>query len=79
MCKKLLFQLISRHLSTSDREVTLSLTIPENGWMNNQGFKMMRIMMIRMMVVVVVMATVVVCSDDGGGGGHVDKVERMIA
>jgi len=30
-------QLISRHLSTSDRDVTLSLTIPANGWMNNQG------------------------------------------
>jgi len=30
-------QLISRHLSTSERGVTLSLTIPESGWMSNQG------------------------------------------
>ena len=31
------FQLITRHLSTSERGVRLSLTIPESGWRSNQG------------------------------------------
>ena len=31
------FQLITRHLSTSERGVRLSLTIPETGWRSNQG------------------------------------------
>jgi len=30
-------QLITRHLSTSERGVRLSLTIPESGWRSNQG------------------------------------------
>ena len=39
MIKWISLQLISRHISTSERGVTLSLTIPESGWMSNQGFQ----------------------------------------